>query len=427
MSIWAAGLAGLCCSAAFGGCGDDGAAPADASVSDDDAGEPRDAAGTVDASPEAGSGEVFTAASCEQAEVESAIAKASAGDTVQVPAGSCAWTGLVLDRAVHLRGAGAGATVIQVEDLEVRKQADGVTWVSGFTFQKTGGGNESKGFIVRGSWGDARPVVFQNNRFAIDGSGLFQLVVAGGVIIARNEFSGGWDDSFIQAKNTGDPDGSWTSADTMGTRDTDGTLNHYVEGNTFHGGTNQGIDADDATRVVYRYNTLTYSSFNTHGMATSPDGVRHFEVYQNEFHHDGAMSQIANQNWAIWIRGGTGVIFNNQIADLAGSYWGDKAELRFTIRGAEDARPQGGCDQVSYAVPRQLGQNHDGASYFTDPIYIWGNTGTSSISAGWAWGNPCNFDFSTFFQWGRDAYRDGTEKPGYTPYPYPHPLVIASP
>lgn len=369
-------------------------------------------------------GDVVDATSCEQADVEAAIARAEVGDTVAVPAGSCTWSGLVLDHAIHLRGAGVDETIIEVDDMSVRKRAEGITRVSAFAFEKSGGGNESKAFVVGGAWRDTQPVVFQDCRFSISNSGLFLLDVVGGVILARNEFVGDWDDSFIQPKDSGDSDGSWTSADTMGMRDVDGTSNHYIEGNTFLGGTNQGIDADDATRVVYRHNTLTYSSFNTHGFATSSDGVRHFEVYENQFVHDGGEEMLANQNWLIWIRGGTGVIFGNTFADIAGSFWGDKDEIRLTIRGAEDARPQGDCGDVSYPVPRQLGQGHDGSAPISDPIYIWGNTGAREVAADWNWGNPCGLTFSDFFEWGRDAFDDGTEKPGYEPYSYPHPLVL---
>lgn len=361
--------------------------------------------------------------SCSQTNVASAIAAAAAGDTVQVPGGSCTWSGLSLNKPVHLKGAGGAQTKITLtgESL-LTKQPSGIIRISGFDFTKTGGGNQSKGWRIEGSWKNAEPVIFQDNNFTISNSGLFVLRVAGGVIFANNSFTGGWDDSFIQPKDSNDSSGSWKAADTMGSKDTTGKLNTYVENNTFYGGTNQGIDCDDASRCVYRYNTLTYSSFNSHGKDSSPQGVRHFEVYNNKFIHNGGTSQIANQNWAIWIRGGTGVIFNNQVSDMAGSYWGNKKEVVLSIRGAEDDRPQGTCAQVKYPVPRQLGQNFDGTSYFTDPIYFWGNTGTVAMGEGWAWGNPCGFNFSTFFQWGRDAI-NGTAKPGYTPYVYPHPLV----
>jgi hypothetical protein len=364
----------------------------------------------------------INAKSCAQTDVSSAISSAATGDTVQVPAGSCSWSGLSINKPVHLKGAGVEQTNITVSGTSITKQATGIIRVSGFSFSRSGGGTSSKGFTIGGSW-QAEPVIFQDNKFTISNSGLFLLNVAGGVIIANNSFTGDWDDSFIQPKDNTDSGNSWGTADTLGARDTTGKRNHYIEGNTFYGGTNQGIDCDDSTRCVYRYNTLTYSSFNTHGMATSPQGVRHFEVYNNTFIHNGGTSQIANQSWAIWIRGGTGVIYNNQIADLAGSYWGNKSELKFTIRGAEDARPQGSCSNVKYPVPRQLGQNHNGTGYFTDPIYIWGNTGTVAVDANWNWGNPCGLTWSTFFQWGRDAVNTGTPKPGYAPYTYPHPLL----
>jgi hypothetical protein len=323
---------------------------------------------------------------------------------------------MTIDKAIHLKGA---QTEIALSENSITKQA-GVIRISDFKFSTNGGGNSHKGFGIVGAWQGTEPVIFQNNEFTVSNSGLFHISVPGGVIIAGNTFTGGWDDSFIQPKDDQDSGDSWGTADTIGIKDTTGKLNIYVEDNTFYGGTNQGIDCDDSTRCVYRYNNLTYSSFNTHGMATSPVGVRHFEVYNNIFFHDGGTIDIANQNWAVWIRGGTGVIYNNQISDMSGSYWGDKAELRFTIRGAEDARPQGSCADVQYPVPRQVGQNYDG-DYFTDPIYIWGNTGTAVIGADWSWGNPCNLNFADYFQIGRDVIMG--QKPDYEPYTYPHPLV----
>ncbi|MEY6432517.1 hypothetical protein ABC977_08880 [Thioalkalicoccus limnaeus] len=380
--------------------------------------------------PEASTGATINASSCSQSHVSAAISSATNGDTVLVPQGTCSWSGLSISKPIYLKGAGVGRTNITISGNTVTKQSGGVIRISDFSFSKSGGGNASKGFSINGSWRNAQPVIFQNNAFTISNSGLFFLDVAGGVIIAGNSFSGGWDDSFIQPKDSRDTENSWGTADTMGTRDTNGILNHYIENNTFHGGTNQGIDADDATRVVYRYNTLTNSSFNSHGYASSSVGVRHWEVYNNIWIYDGpkgspSQDDLSNQGWAIWIRGGTGVIFNNIIPDIRSSWWGDRQEFRFTIRGAEDHRPQGSCANVRYPVPRQLGQGHNGSSYVLDPIYIWSNTGpTDGQVGGWNWGNPCGLTWTNFYLENRDFYR-GIAKPGYTPYPYPHPLTQA--
>lgn len=379
--------------------------------------------------PKASTAATIDASSCSQSSVSAAISSAANGDVIQVPAGTCSWSGLSIAKPIHLKGAGAGKTNITVSGNTVTKQSAGVIRVTDFSFSKSGGGNESKGFLITGSWKNAQPVIFQNNAFTISNSGLFHLGVAGGVIIAGNSFTGGWDDMFLQPKDSPDTGGSWATADTMGTRDTNGTLNHYIENNTFYGGTNPGIDCDDSARCVYRYNTLTNSSFNTHGYASSPSGIRHFEIYNNTWIYNGPTSSnppnndLSNQGWVIWIRGGTGVIFNNTIPDIRSVAWGNPSEIKLTIRSAEDIRVQGSCSNVSYPVPRQLGQNHNGTSYFVDPIYIWGNSSTAAIRDGWNWGNPCGLSWSTFFQWGRDGVNTGTPKPGYTPYPYPHPLT----
>lgn len=367
-----------------------------------------------------------TAASCAQSDVAAAISAASHGNIVQVPAGTCSWSGLSINKAIHLRGAGVGQSRITLSgDNTVTKHSAGLTRVSGFGFSKSGGGNGSKGWTVRGAWQGAEPVIFSGNSYSIDASGLFLIEVAGGVIIADSAFSGGWDDSFVQVSDM--TAGSWGTADTIGNRDATGRLNLYVESNTFVGGTNQGIDADNGTRLVYRYNTLTTASVNSHGMDSSPVGVRHWEIYNNTFIHPGSScttQPLCNQNWLILMRGGTGVITDNQFADIAGSYWGNKSEINFWIRGAEDARPQGSCSNVQYPVPRQVGQNHNGSSYFTDPIRIWNNSGAQVISAEWRFNNPCGLTFSNFWQLDRDYSL--SPRPGYVKFRYPHPFLAGS-
>jgi hypothetical protein len=367
-----------------------------------------------------------TASSCSQSDVQAAISSAAVGDTVQVPAGNCSWSGLSVSKAIHLRGAGVTQTRITLSgNNAVTKQSGAVTRITDIGFSKSGGGNESYGWTISGAWPSGYPVIFADNTFTISGSGMFLVATPGGFIFASNTVSAAWDDSILKLKFSGDT-ASWTAADTIGDRDTTGRANIYIETNQFTGGTNQGIDADDSSRVVVRYNTFITSSVNSHGWDTSPVGVRHWEIYNNVFQHPGGScsTQLCNQNWLILMRGGTGVITDNQFVDLAGSYWGNKAEISFWVRGAEDARPQGSCSNVSYPVPRQVGQNHNGTGYFTDPIRIWNNNGPQSISAGWNFGNPCGLTFSDFWQLNRDYVLSA--RPGYVKYAYPHPLLSGS-
>jgi hypothetical protein len=382
-----------------------------------------------------GGGNTINAASASQADVQSAINAAPVGWTVQVPAGSGTWSSLSINKAITLKGAGGSATQITLgAGNVVTKQTTGITRISDLQFSKSGGGNNSYAWTLSGPWPSGQPIVFERNIFNISGSACFAITTPGGIVIAQNAFTGGWDDSFIKPKADSDT-ASWSTNRTWGDQDTTGQYNTYVEGNSFYGGTNQGIDADDASRVVYRYNQLTYSSFNSHGWATSPIGVRHFEVYNNDFRYPAFSgspggTDVTNQNWMIWIRGGAGVIHNNTLASMNSSWWGAKngGRMTFSIRGAEDNRPQGSCANVSYPVPHQIGQGWTNGAYSTDKIWIYSNTisGSPFMSAGWNWGNPCGLNFNDFWQSGRDYELNNGAPPGYAPYQYPHPARTSS-
>ena len=303
-------------------------------------------------------------------------------------------------------------------------------------------------------------MVWQNDTFTLNTATIIDNYLAGGVIFSGITFNGNWNDFFMTIKDDSDWS-SWRSvADTMGSRDTTGLYNNYIETSTFNGGSNGILDCDDNCRIVMRHNTFNESGgFNSHGDDSSPVGMRHFEIYNNSFNFPDTTcangnSSLSNINQYIWLRGGTGVIYDNSFAPLSSSCWGTKPEIRGSIRGAEDdlaflpptyTTRIASCSAVTYPVPNQLGQNFSGTSLFTDPIYTWGNTGTtcSLLPAGldFAGGaDPCNFTWSTFFQWGRDAVDSSvgsnscdngctvsavgtTAKPGYTAYTYPHPLT----
>jgi hypothetical protein len=317
--------------------------------------------------------------------------------------------------------------------LNVTKQSGGVTRVRGFSFVSGNNNTLPLPIYIGGSWLNAQPVVFQNNSFTMNGGAMVEIVVPGGVIFSSNTFTGGWNDFAFHLKDTTNVN-SWTTADSMGTNDANGTKNIYIENNVFNGESNGVLDCDDNCRLVLRNNTFVESGgFNSHGADSSPYGMRHFEIYNNSFTFPdktcaNGNSSLSNVNSYIWVRGGTGVIFNNSFDDIVSTCWGDKSEIKINIRGAEDDRPQGTCAQVIYPVPHQVGQSNDGQKDITDPIYIWGNSGTMAIGGGWGWGNPCGLNWASFFQWGRDGMNNngtgGTAKPGYTSYAYPHPLVL---
>src|SRR5262249_24514308 len=102
------------------------------------------------------------AASCSQANVQAAIASASNGDTVIVPAGSCTWTsGISLGtKAITLQGAGIGATNIthnisgsQVNLITFAQHATIHTRITGFSF--LGGSYDHRMISTSGSANDS--------------------------------------------------------------------------------------------------------------------------------------------------------------------------------------------------------------------------------------------------------------------------------
>jgi hypothetical protein len=375
------------------------------------------------------------------------------GDTITVPSGSFSWgqNGLHITKAIMLQGAGAGTTNITLSGhpvFTITKNASGIIQVRDITFLATGGaGTLPDPILLDGTWPGGQPIIFYNVGVTLNGASLISCDIAGGAIFSHITFNGDWNAFFISVKD-GLNTSSWTTADSIGMHDTNGTKNIYIEDSTFTGGSNGIIDCDDNCRVVMRHNTFNDSGFNSHGKDSSTYGGRHFEIYENQFLlpdqtcANGNQS-LSNVNQYIWIRGGTGVVFNNNYQHLFTQCWGLKPEIRISIRGAEDTRPQGTCNQVVYPVPHQCGRNNNGAIDFTDPIWFWGNTGaTVSVFSGWTWGNPCGFNWNTFWQWGRDGMNTsltlptvlpsiggtvsalgGTAKPGYTAYTYPHPLV----
>jgi hypothetical protein len=309
-------------------------------------------------------GRTIGAASCSATDVQNAANSASMGDIVLVPGGSCTWYshGVSIDKAIGVRGAGRKTTNITLtgsDALTITMQSMGNIRVSGFSFLSSGGGPSVYSILIQGAWRQDQSVIFQDNDFTQSDNEMLYSTVAGGVILSHNAFAGGATDNALHIRDLVTTN-SWTTADSLGKNDETGTLNSYVEDNTFNGYSLGALYCDTNCRIVVRHNTFSY------GGVYSDPGLRHFEVYGNDFYYPESSSNLSNVPWFIWLQDGTGMIYDNHFDALMSQNWGTKPEIKLTIRGAEDA---GTCAYVSYPVPHQIGQNNNGANDFTDPIF----------------------------------------------------------
>jgi hypothetical protein len=256
---------------------------------------------------------------------------------------------------------------------------------------------------------------------------------------------------------------SWNTPDTMGSADTTGLDNSYVEDCSFYDATDSCSNSDDNARTVFRYCTFQDAMLMTHGQDTSPIGVRHWEVYNNAFLFNssgtgpsGCTYPINMQDW-LTIRGGTGIVTGNSMDDIPGKT-GVQLDVYSINEGFNDGAGGTACS-LEYPAPRQTGWGWsssstayfgkveagsnpqllldgkspgaflpDGTGATLDPVYIWNNTGGETTDPNYVAANQFTPDncgngeqISTFLQQNRD-YHVNTARPGWAPYTYPHPL-----
>jgi hypothetical protein len=155
----------------------------------------------------------------------------------------------------------------------------------------------------------------------------------------------------------------------------------------------------------------------------------------------------------MYFRGGTGVVYNNTLTVQGTGSYSHYARLsypRLRYKKASYMRqdlyggvPSGSCCDTTEGYPcvdqPGRGQNKGvspNKTQILDPIYFWNNTrnrdGTSSSTPGvrdYDISNGCGYSGITanHIQLGREFFSDNsapyTQKPGYVPYEYPHPLT----
>jgi len=167
----------------------------------------------------------------------------------------------------------------------------------------------------------------------------------------------------------------------------------FVEDCTFRDNRHD-IASNAGSRYVFRYNTVSttdrtrnWGRIDAHGRGSYPPGSRSWEVYENQIDTEPG----TNSADGIYLRGGDGVVFNN---DISGA-------IPYTVR----LTVEGGCTGKTYPVPDQ-----------PRDVYVWGNTRGGVASNLVDVPSAC----ATFIQQGTDYAL--TARPGYSPFVYPHPL-----
>jgi hypothetical protein len=378
-----------------------------------------------------------------RADVQAKLNVAKAGDTVAIPAGTFIWSsgvdiGGTGSDQITLQGAGENNTTITQNfngELITVSSGTGMARVTSFTIN----GNYKDapwGHIIIMSSGH-RPQ-FRVDHIAINNAMGNGIVVAPGDSRCQPYYIYGLIDhiTFRKGGNTGingisvygycraiAPDGTESGQNAWTEGDMAGTANAvYVEDSTFDYGTygfEDGVfDVYDQGRIVFRYNTVIGTAPGVHGFDSSL-GLRWMELYNNTFHN----SQDG-WNW----RGGSGVVFNNiatgipinagpvlQVYRVLDPYHGGKCPL-----GNVDGYPVGDSNWDAHGYPCRY-QPGRGQNNSLSPLYFWNNTNYAPIVDPQGGGVVRDF-----IKENRDFYV-GVQKPGYTPYTYPHPLQGSSP
>jgi hypothetical protein len=412
----------------------------------------------------------INAATSSRADVVTAIAAASRGDTVSVPAGSSTWSSAVsITKGLRLVGAGAGMTNITGGSTTMVDIAPDATAlaneetieVNGFRFD----GNAACPYMIEAHGAGAsaskafknliiRNCLFRNGITSLSSTGVIRIDGQVRGVISGNEF----DRCNLILKNIGnDSVTEWQNSAfypfAFGTID-----NLFFEGNTIHftssyTGSDPGwMESGQGQRLVCRYNSWDFTNadstevWDIHGAQNWPGGQTGTMISE---YYGNTLSGGDGYRW-INHRGGWALFFNN-IMTTTGSMWIEMHQYEGSV--AETGAPS---EQV-------------------DETYVWNNTKNGS-SIGMTEDedfinaieeNDDFFNFNASFTNGSSGIGRGTSAPTttgnpdgsgywvastatptvspsviqagvlykrvggawvsyYTPYTYPHPLLSAT-
>jgi hypothetical protein len=165
--------------------------------------------------------------------------------------------------------------------------------------------------------------------------------------------------------------------------------------------------------------------FGVHGGNSGiGDGVMQVEYYKNAFNFTDPTSSMPR---CVWMRGGTGVFYNNTFANQTSNPFGNTFQWSdecASTSGTPAVWQQENCSRqyiypADYPYRQGIGRGSVNGAEGTVPVYVWNNTSPSNL---YTWG--LDLGDAPFIQSGRDYVDNGTTpKSGYTPLVYPHPLA----
>jgi hypothetical protein len=412
------------------------------------------AIGVIGAAARPAHAATIQAANCSRTSVGNAVTAAADGDTVLIPAGTCSWTSqLDVTKGISLLGTGIDRTIIQDN---VSKNGSNTSSAISFSVAAPRSFRLS-GLTLQGVATD--PSIYNKGHIRLDGTvktfrvdhikvtnqqtsailiygdllgvidhSIFSGSFKYGIKILHNQWGGGSNDY---------GDGSWAEPLYWGTNKA-----IYIEDCDFTeldpNLSSSALDGLDGARVVFRHNTLHNQNGTEHGADSGgrERGFRSLELYNNAYLFTRTVA------FAQWIRGGTGVVFNNTYTGPAPNHFVELSNCRDSDAGCSAGQsyaPWGACngsgpydqntpgqsgyrcvDQPGSGTSRLIAGRTPSGGWInnaSDPVYIWNNTVNGSSNNSVAG--------TSHVQSGRD-YFTGTARPGYTPYTYPHPLTAGS-
>jgi hypothetical protein len=342
---------------------------------------------------------IRTVSSCNAVDVQAAINLSVSGDTIALPAGTCTWSGsvepiYVAGKDLVLKGAGPELTKITLTTygtaINLTTTASRVTGF-GFTIPSTSDADSM--ILARGQgWR-----VDHNTFTSAHGTMKVVLFAAGVEFSAIAPPTGLFDHNTMDGKlrvlafdQTDLCHQDWARTLTLGTSNA-----VYVEDNSFRRASISvnAIDSSACGRYVFRFNQVSNSSVEVHSIQGNHRGPRLWEIYGNTIQTDSGWFS------AMFIRGGTGVAFQNLITGP----FSDSIVFDNVRSDHSPSSPPGKCDGTSpwdgnlgtgieagWPCRDQIGRSTD-LSLWTiaspyprqssAPVYVWGNSLNGAKSA----------------------------------------------